>query len=79
MLDNGINVIVGQRDNSNSWERAKADGFVPGKTLLPIEEAAGKGTVVAWKIAEAPLETKVKPHVKPPPSPKLDPEDTREF
>jgi ketol-acid reductoisomerase len=53
MLDNGINVIVGQRDNSNSWERAKADGFVPGKTLLPIEEAAGKGTVVQFLLSDA--------------------------
>ena len=40
MRDNGINVVVGQRQNSDSWDRAVADGFVPGKTLLPIEEAA---------------------------------------
>ncbi len=53
MRDNGINVIVGQRDNSKSWDRAKADGFVPGKTLLPIEEAAGKGTVVQFLLSDA--------------------------
>jgi ketol-acid reductoisomerase len=53
MRDNGINVIVGQRDNSKSWERAKADGFVPGKTLLPIEEAADKGTVVQFLLSDA--------------------------
>ena len=40
MRDNGINVIVGQRQGTNSWERAVADGFVPGKTLFSIEEAA---------------------------------------
>ena len=53
MRDNGINVIVGQRDNSKSWDRAKADGFVPGKTLLPIEEAANKGTVVQFLLSDA--------------------------
>jgi ketol-acid reductoisomerase len=43
LRDNGINVVVGQRENSNSWDRAVADGFVPGQTLLPLEEAAQKG------------------------------------
>lgn len=53
MRDNGINVVVGQRDNSKSWDRAKADGFIPGKTLLPIEEAAKKGTVVQFLLSDA--------------------------
>jgi ketol-acid reductoisomerase len=53
MRDNGINIIVGQRDNSKSWDLAKADGFVPGKTLLPIEEAANKGTVVQFLLSDA--------------------------
>jgi ketol-acid reductoisomerase len=53
MRDNGINVVVGQRDNSKSWDRAKADGFIPGKTLLPIEEAANKGTVVQFLLSDA--------------------------
>jgi ketol-acid reductoisomerase len=46
MRDNGVNVIVGQRQNSKTWDKAVADGFVPGETLLPIEEAAKKATVV---------------------------------
>ena len=29
--DNGVNVIVGQRKNSKSWDKAIADGFVLGK------------------------------------------------
>ncbi len=53
MRDNGINVVVGQRDNSKSWDRAKADGFIPGKTLLPIEGAANKGTVVQFLLSDA--------------------------
>jgi ketol-acid reductoisomerase len=53
MRDNGINVIVGQRKNSKSWDRAVADGFVPGETLLPIEEAADIGTVVQFLLSDA--------------------------
>ena len=46
MRDNGIKVIVGQRKSAgknSSWGRALADGWVPGKTLFSIEEAAEKG------------------------------------
>ena len=49
MRDNGINVIVGQRKGkgkNSSWGRALADGWVPGKTLFSIEEAAEKGDVI---------------------------------
>ena len=51
--DNGINVIVGQRDNSKTWDKAVADGFVPGETLFGIEEAARKGTVVQFLLSDA--------------------------
>jgi len=53
MKDNGINVIVGQRENSRSWDRAVEDGFVPGKTLFPLEEAAQKGTVIQFLLSDA--------------------------
>ena len=53
MRDNGIRVIVGQREGGSSWERAVADGFVPGETLFPIEEAARKGTVVQFLLSDA--------------------------
>jgi ketol-acid reductoisomerase len=53
LRDNGIRVIVGQRENSPSWDRAIADGFVPGKTLFPIEEAARKGTIVQYLLSDA--------------------------
>src|SRR5256885_2228193 len=46
--DNGINVIVGQRKNSKSWDKAVADGFVPGKTLFEIEEAMERGTIICY-------------------------------
>jgi ketol-acid reductoisomerase len=53
MRDNGINVIVGQREKSSSWDRAVEDGFVPGQTLFPLEEAAQKGTVIQFLLSDA--------------------------
>jgi len=53
LKDNGINVIVGQREGGKSWDRAKADGFIPGKTLFPLEEAAKKGTVIQYLLSDA--------------------------
>ncbi len=51
--DNGINVIVGQRKNSKSWDKAVQDGFVEGKTLFEIEEALDKGTIICYLLSDA--------------------------
>lgn len=53
MRDNGVNVIVGQRQGGASWDKAVADGFVPGETLFPIEEAAKKATVIQYLLSDA--------------------------
>jgi ketol-acid reductoisomerase len=53
MRDNGIRVIVGQREGGDSWKRAVEDGFVPGETLFPLEEAARKGTIVQFLLSDA--------------------------
>ncbi|MCW1735142.1 ketol-acid reductoisomerase [Anaerorudis cellulosivorans] len=53
LRDNGFNVIVGQRKNSKSWDKAVADGWVPGKTLFEIEEAAEKGTIIQYLLSDA--------------------------
>ncbi|MGD2096956.1 MAG: ketol-acid reductoisomerase [Desulfobacterales bacterium] len=53
MRDNGINVIVGQRENSESWDRAVSDGFVPGKTLFPLVEAARQATIIQYLLSDA--------------------------
>lgn len=66
--DNGINVIVGQRKNSKSWDKALADGFVPGETLFEIEEALQKGTIICYLLSDAAqIEywPKVKQHLTP--------------
>ena len=51
--DNGINVIVGQRKNSKSWDKATRDGFVPGETLFDIEEALQRGTIICYLLSDA--------------------------
>ncbi len=53
LKDNGFSVIVGQREGSKSWDRAVADGFIPGKTLFPLEEAARKGTIIQFLLSDA--------------------------
>jgi ketol-acid reductoisomerase len=53
LRDNGINVIVGQRKPSKSWDKAVADGFVPGKTLFDIEEALQKSTIICYLLSDA--------------------------
>ena len=45
LRDNGFNVIVGQRQGK-TYDKAVADGWVPGETLFSLEEAAEKGTIV---------------------------------
>jgi ketol-acid reductoisomerase len=53
MMDNGVKVIVGQREGGSSWQRAISDGFVPGETLFPLEEAAEKGTILQFLVSDA--------------------------
>src|SRR5574344_1971160 len=52
LRDNGFNVIVGQRQGK-TFEKAKADGWVPGKTLFSIDEAAQKGTILCMLLSDA--------------------------
>ncbi|MSR31889.1 MAG: ketol-acid reductoisomerase [Gemmataceae bacterium] len=53
MKDTGLNVIVGQREKSKSWDLAVQDGWAPGKTLFSMEEAAAKGTVIQYLLSDA--------------------------
>ncbi len=65
LRDNGFNVIVGQRQGK-TFEKAKADGWVPGETLFSLEEAAEKGTIVCMLLSDAAqmqLWDTIKPHL----------------
>jgi len=69
MRDNGLNVVIGLRksnDANSGWELAKKDGWVEGKTLFSIEEAAKRGSVILYLLSDAgqkQLWSTVKPHL----------------
>lgn len=64
LRDNGFNVIIGQRKGGKTWEKAIADGWVPGETLFEIEEAASKGTIIQYLLSDA-AQIEVWPRIKP--------------
>ncbi len=53
LRDNGFNVIVGQRKNSSSWDKAIADGWIEGETLFEIEEACQRATIIQYLLSDA--------------------------
>ncbi|MGL5957723.1 MAG: ketol-acid reductoisomerase [Phocaeicola sp.] len=52
LRDNGFNVIVGQRAGK-TFDKAIADGWVPGETLFSIEEACEKATIIQFLLSDA--------------------------
>ncbi|MBI5386993.1 MAG: ketol-acid reductoisomerase [Verrucomicrobia bacterium] len=54
LRDNGFKVIIGQAPQfKRDWDRAVADGWVPGKTLFDIAEAVQKGTIIQLLVSDA--------------------------
>ncbi len=68
MRDNGLNVIIGQRKGSATWDKALEDGWVEGETLFELDEACAQGTILmnllsdAGQIATWPM---IKSHLSP--------------
>ena len=52
LRDNGFNVIVGQREGK-TFDKAVADGWVPGETLFSIEEACKRATIIQLLLSDA--------------------------
>jgi ketol-acid reductoisomerase len=68
LKDNGFNVIIGQRKNSKTWDKAVADGWVPGETLFELDEACKRGTILQFLLSDAgqiALWPTVKKHLSP--------------
>ena len=53
LKDNGFNVIIGQRKNSRSWDKAIDDGWVEGENLFEIEEACKRGSIIQYLLSDA--------------------------
>jgi ketol-acid reductoisomerase len=68
MKDNGIAVIIGgDPDRERSWNKALGDGWEPGKTLFPFEEAVERATIVQYLVSDAAqmlLWPKIEPRLK---------------
>jgi ketol-acid reductoisomerase len=64
LRDNGFRVIIGQRKDSPTWQKAINDGWVEGETLFEIEEAASKGTIIQYLLSDA-AQIAVWPEIKP--------------
>jgi len=58
-------VIVGQAPEFKAdWDKAVADGFVPGKTLFDVDEAAKKATIIQYLVSDA-AQRILWPRIKP--------------
>ncbi len=65
MRDNGIAVIIGQEKlNDGCYEKAVADGFVPGESLFSVKEAVERASVVQYLLSDA-AQMMLWPTVKP--------------
>lgn len=54
MRDNGVPVIIGLREKGGKgWDLAQQDGWVAGKTLFSLEEAAGRGSIIQYLLSDA--------------------------
>src|SRR5665647_644160 len=56
MRDNGVKVIIGQENtglHKAYWDKAVADGWVPGETLFSMEEAGKRGTIKMFLLTDA--------------------------
>jgi len=53
LKDNGFNVIVGQRKNSPSWDKAIQDGWIVGQNLFEIEAACERATIIQYLLSDA--------------------------
>ncbi len=54
LKDNGFKVIIGQsKAFQRDWDRARKDGWVPGKTLFDIDEAVRRGTIIQVLVSDA--------------------------
>jgi ketol-acid reductoisomerase len=67
MKDNGVRIIIGLRDKGGrGWDLAQQDGWEPGKTLFPLEEAAQRGTILQYLLSDAGQKEQwpaIKPHL----------------
>lgn len=53
LKENGFKVIIGQRPNSPSWDKAIADGWIVDEDLFDIESACEKASIICYLLSDA--------------------------
>lgn len=53
LRDNGFRVIIGQRRDTKSWEKAVKDGWKDGETLFTPSEAAKLASIICFLLSDA--------------------------
>ncbi len=53
LRDQGLRVLVGSREGGRGWDLARHDGWTPGETLFPLDEAARRGSIVMYLLSDA--------------------------
>ena len=51
--DSGARVIISELRGTQNYEKALKEGWVPGETLFPLEEAVKRGTIVQYLLPDA--------------------------
>lgn len=67
LRDAGFDLILGQRPGP-SWDLAVQDGWIPGQQLLPLSEAADRGTAIFYLLSDAGQRDQwpaLRPHLTP--------------
>ncbi|MFZ0564578.1 MAG: ketol-acid reductoisomerase [Chlamydiales bacterium] len=52
LRDSGLNVIVGQREGTPSWNKAVEEGWKPKETLFSLEEASQRATFICYLLSD---------------------------
>jgi ketol-acid reductoisomerase len=66
MRDQGFPVVVAELEGTKNYEKALTEGWVPGKSLLSLEDAAEQGTILQFLLQDAGQKAtwpQVKPHL----------------
>jgi len=51
--DNGLDIVIGLNEGGKSWKLAVEDGWVPGKSLFPVLDAAKSANVIMYLLSDA--------------------------
>ena len=53
LKDYDVKVIISELEGTQNYEKALKEGWVPGETLFPLEEAVKQGTIVQYLLPDA--------------------------